>query len=46
MKLPVVPDAERDLVVNEMFGPTFQGEDRAPVATPASVEVPGECRFG
>lgn len=26
MKLPVVPDVERDLVVNEMFGPTFQGE--------------------
>ncbi|PXY37245.1 7-carboxy-7-deazaguanine synthase QueE [Prauserella flavalba] len=26
MKLPVVPDAERDLVINEMFGPTFQGE--------------------
>lgn len=26
MKLPVVSDVERDLVVNEMFGPTFQGE--------------------
>lgn len=26
MKLSVVPDVERDLVVNEMFGPTFQGE--------------------
>jgi len=26
VKLPVVPDVERDLVVNEMFGPTFQGE--------------------
>ncbi|MCU1680259.1 MAG: organic radical activating enzyme [Amycolatopsis sp.] len=26
MKLPTVPDADRDLVVNETFGPTFQGE--------------------
>jgi organic radical activating enzyme len=26
VKLPVVSDVERDLVVNEMFGPTFQGE--------------------
>jgi 7-carboxy-7-deazaguanine synthase len=26
VKLPVVPDVERDLVVNEVFGPTFQGE--------------------
>lgn len=26
MKLPVVPDTERDLVINEMFGPTVQGE--------------------
>lgn len=26
MKLPTVPDSEHDLVVNEKFGPTFQGE--------------------
>ncbi|HEX3648557.1 MAG TPA: 7-carboxy-7-deazaguanine synthase QueE [Pseudonocardiaceae bacterium] len=26
MKPPTVPDVDRDLVVNEMFGPTFQGE--------------------
>lgn len=26
MKLPVVSDVDRDLVVNETFGPTFQGE--------------------
>lgn len=26
MKLPAVADADRELVVNEMFGPTFQGE--------------------
>ncbi|MFI7122618.1 7-carboxy-7-deazaguanine synthase QueE [Amycolatopsis sp. NPDC049868] len=26
MKLPVSSDADRDLVVNETFGPTFQGE--------------------
>jgi organic radical activating enzyme len=26
VKLPVVSDVDRDLVVNEIFGPTFQGE--------------------
>jgi 7-carboxy-7-deazaguanine synthase len=26
MRLPSVSDVDRDLVVNEMFGPTFQGE--------------------
>lgn len=26
MRLPTVPDADRDAVINETFGPTFQGE--------------------